>query len=183
MASIPNTVYPSRQRSLPRRTKPGTFDWFLLIHLRPRLLKTALRKHYEDAGVKFASKQCFTNICIKFLPSRFNRNDDEFIAKYEKRKAFHTGSNSSCRQHIRQHYHEYQERCKEKKIPEHHWAIPCPIWNKMEEEKTGVKQSTLDGSLRKLEAKAPPQVFTRENLLYSVTQFVAVDDQVNTHQA
>ena len=53
----------------------------------------------------------------------------------------------------------------------------------MEEEKAGVKQSTLDGSLRKLEAKAPPQAFTRENLLHSVTQFVAVDDQVNTHQA
>ena len=27
-----------------------------------------------------------------------------------------------------------------------------------------------------------PQVFTRENILHLVTQFVAVDDQVNTHQ-
>jgi hypothetical protein len=52
----------------------------------------------------------------------------------------------------------------------------------MQEEQKGVKQSTLDGSLRQLEAKAP-LVFTRENLLHSVTQFVAVDDQVNTHKS
>jgi hypothetical protein len=102
---------------------------------------------------------------------------------YGKRKAFHTGSNSSCRQHIRQHYDEYKKRCKEEKIPEHHWAIPRQIWKKMEEDKRGVKrerQGTLDG-FRKPKEQMEPLVFTREKVLHSVTQFVAVDDQVNMY--
>jgi hypothetical protein len=109
------------------------------------------------------------------------RNDASFIKKNGKRKAFHTGGNSSCRQHIRQHYEIYKQRCKEGKIPEHHWAIPRPIWNKMQDEKRGIKterQGTLDGLLIK---KTEPLVFSRENVLHSVTQFVAVDDQVKTH--
>lgn len=110
----------------------------------------------------------------------FERNNEEFVKKQGKRKAFFTGGNSSCRQHIRQHYAIYQERCKEADIPEHHWAIPRPVWRKMEEEKRGKKgpvanQGTLDGML--VETLNSP-VFTRENVLHKVTQFVAVDDQV-----
>jgi hypothetical protein len=50
----------------------------------------------------------------------------------------------------------------------------------MEEEKRGkkvpvAKQGTLDGML--VETLNSP-VFTRENVLHKVTQFVAVDDQV-----
>lgn len=108
----------------------------------------------------------------------YNRNDEEFVIKYEKHKAFHTGSNLSCRQHIHQHYEVYQKRCKEENIPEHHWAIPHTIWNKTEDEKKGVKrgkQGTLDKLMKKSEA---PVVFTCENALHLVTQFVAVDDQV-----
>ena len=48
----------------------------------------------------------------------------------------------------------------------------------MEEEKKGKKvamQGTLDGLL--VETPIVP-VFTRENVLHTVTQFVAVDDQV-----
>ncbi|KAH9973657.1 hypothetical protein BGW80DRAFT_1123557, partial [Lactifluus volemus] len=56
-----------------------------------------------------------------------------FIEKEGKRKAFHTGGNSSCCVHIHQHYTLYQEQCKEANIPEQHWAIPCPIWNGMED--------------------------------------------------
>ena len=111
----------------------------------------------------------------------FDRNDGGFMKKYGKRKAFHTGGNSSCQQHIRQHYDVYQQRCKEENIPEHHWAIPRPIWKKMQEEKKGTmgeRQGTLDELIRK---PSGPQVFTRDNVLHSVTQFVAVDDQVNTH--
>jgi hypothetical protein len=97
------------------------------------------------------------------------------------RKAFHTGSNSSCRQHIRQHYAIYQERCKAANILEHHWAIPRIIWKKMEDERMGKKagrQETLDGFVGKA---AGPIAYTRENVLHVVTQFVAVDDQVSTH--
>ena len=93
------------------------------------------------------------------------------------------GGNSSCRHHIRQHYLIYQQRCKDGNIPEHHWAIPRSIWKIMEEEKKGKKvvslamQGTLDGLLISNVAPVVP-VFTRENLLHAVTQFVAVDDQV-----
>jgi hypothetical protein len=118
---------------------------------------------------------------IKILPS-FNRNDEVFTAKYGKRKAFLTGGNSSCRQHIRQHYTIYQQRCIEENIPEHHWAMPRPLWRKMEDEKRGKKegpgtQRTLDGLLVEKSEKSA-LVFTRENVLHAVTQFVAVDDQV-----
>ncbi|KAH9959890.1 hypothetical protein BGW80DRAFT_1183129, partial [Lactifluus volemus] len=51
-----------------------------------------------------------------------------FIEKSGKCKAFHTGSNSLCHQHIRQHYEIYKNRCKEANIPKHHWAIPRWIW-------------------------------------------------------
>ena len=50
----------------------------------------------------------------------------------------------------------------------------------MEDEKNGKKvtrQGTLDGLLTTSVAPVMP-VFTRENLLHMVTQFVAVDDQV-----
>jgi hypothetical protein len=97
------------------------------------------------------------------------------------RKAFHTGSNSSCLQHICQHYEVYRQWCKEANIPDHHWAIPQIIWKKMEEERTGkdvTKQGTLDEFMGK---EVGPVVYTCEITLHAVTQFVAVDDQVSTH--
>jgi hypothetical protein len=115
--------------------------------------------------------------------TEFDRNDEEFVRKQGKRKAFFTGGNSSCRHHIRQHYLIYQKKCKDGNIPEHHWAIPRAIWKIMEDEKNGKKvvtqgtQGTLDGLLIANVAPVVP-VFTRENLLHMVTQFVAVDDQV-----
>ncbi|KIK00943.1 hypothetical protein K443DRAFT_36310, partial [Laccaria amethystina LaAM-08-1] len=58
-----------------------------------------------------------------------------------------------------------------------HWAIPRIIWKKMEEERMGKdvgRQGTLDGFVEK---QAGSVVYTRENTLHAVTQFVAVDDQ------
>jgi hypothetical protein len=99
-----------------------------------------------------------------------------FVQKEGKQKAFHTGSNSSCRVHIRQHYKLYQRKCKEANIPEHHWAVPRLIWNEREvSQKHGKVQATLDLAVTKL---VGPQVFTRKNLLHVVTQFVTVDNQV-----
>jgi hypothetical protein len=110
--------------------------------------------------------------------SRYERSDAEFLKKEGKRKAFHTGGNSSCRVHIRQHYELYQKQCKEANIPENHWAIPHMTWKQMKEEQNGKnisKQRTLDPLRMK---SAGPEVFNRDNLLHVVTQFVAVDDQV-----
>ncbi|KIJ89855.1 hypothetical protein K443DRAFT_36633, partial [Laccaria amethystina LaAM-08-1] len=86
-------------------------------------------KFVKDDQVETPSGR-WCNIC---------KNDDEFVKKSGMRKAFHTGSNSSCRQHIRQHYAIYQERCKAANILEHHWAIPRIIWKKMEDERMGKK--------------------------------------------
>ncbi|KIK91932.1 hypothetical protein PAXRUDRAFT_126493, partial [Paxillus rubicundulus Ve08.2h10] len=42
-------------------------------------------------------------------------------------KAFHVGSNSSCRQHIRGHYDLYATRCADAGLREHHHAVPREI--------------------------------------------------------
>ncbi|KAG1749055.1 uncharacterized protein EDB91DRAFT_1047719, partial [Suillus paluster] len=52
---------------------------------------------------------------------------ETFILKNGKRKAFHVGSNLSCRQHIRGHYDFYKTKCAELKLPEHHHGIPREI--------------------------------------------------------
>jgi hypothetical protein len=107
------------------------------------------------------------------------RANPEFTNVGGKRKAFHTGGNSSCRSHIRQHYELYKDLCKQENIPEQHWAIPRSIWKEMEEsqreKKPGPKQRTLD-----FIKEGAPRSFTRENLLHAMTQFIAVDDQVST---
>ncbi|KAJ8579841.1 hypothetical protein M405DRAFT_717986, partial [Rhizopogon salebrosus TDB-379] len=49
---------------------------------------------------------------------------ETFVKENGKRKAFHLGSNSSCRQHIRSHYEFYKARCRELGIRENHYAMP-----------------------------------------------------------
>ncbi|KAH9034562.1 hypothetical protein EDB85DRAFT_1813632, partial [Lactarius pseudohatsudake] len=43
------------------------------------------------------------------------------------RKSFFTGSNSTCRQHIRQHYEMYSQQCKENGIMESEQCVPIAI--------------------------------------------------------
>ncbi|KAI0244896.1 hypothetical protein BJV78DRAFT_1099984, partial [Lactifluus subvellereus] len=57
---------------------------------------------------------------------------EDLIKQEGTQKAFLKGGNSSCRQHIRQHWEVYKKKCEEASIPIHHWAIPRDIWNKME---------------------------------------------------
>lgn len=66
------------------------------------------------------------NIEIYSLPY-ISRDNEIFVKQNGKRKVFHLGSNSSCRQHIRGHYEFYQAECKELGITEHHYAIPCEL--------------------------------------------------------
>ena len=109
---------------------------------------------------------------------KLHRDNKEFIDQEGKRKAFHTGSTSSCRAHIRQHFKLYQERCKVENIPEHHWTILHRVWKVMEEARQGNK-SSKQGTLDKvMKPSTGPTTFTRENLLHMVTQFITVDDQV-----
>jgi hypothetical protein len=96
-------------------------------------------------------------------------------------KAFLKGSNSSCRQHARQHWELYQSKCKETDTPIHHWAIPRPIWKAREEGrqmKEKGKQGKLEGTFERITG---PREFTRDGALHPVSQFVACDDQVRIH--
>jgi hypothetical protein len=106
------------------------------------------------------------------------RANAEFVKKNGKRKAFHTGGNSSCRAHIRKHYELYKQRCKDGNIPENHHALPRELWKELQEAKKNPKamqQRKLDGAFKAIKA---PAEFTREGVLHAVARFVACDDQV-----
>jgi hypothetical protein len=93
------------------------------------------------------------------------------------RKTFFTGSNSSCRQHIRQHYDQYKKRCEDAKIPLNHRAIPPPILKGIKagkDLKTQV-QMKLDGVVVKREHV---KEFSCDGIPEEVAKFVACDDQM-----
>jgi hypothetical protein len=92
------------------------------------------------------------------------------------RKAFFCGSNTSCRQHIRQHYTIYQQRCLEQSIAENYRAIPTHILKEREAAKKPTKQTKLDGIILK---EARPADFSKERILEAVAKLIACDDQVN----
>jgi len=94
------------------------------------------------------------------------------------RKAFFSGSNTSCRQHIRQHYTIYQQRCKEQDITENYRAVPPQILREREAAKETTKkpQTNLDGIV--IKAKRPAE-FTRDRILEAVAKLIACDDQVS----
>jgi hypothetical protein len=110
------------------------------------------------------------------------RIDERYIKLYGKRKAFFKGGNSTCRLHIRQHYEIYKERCEEKNIPIHHWAIAWTIWKEQQEEKEAEErgQLTKKQQQQKLDFKTVtgPSEFTRENTLHAVTKLIATNYQV-----
>ncbi|GLB39419.1 hypothetical protein LshimejAT787_0605810 [Lyophyllum shimeji] len=91
------------------------------------------------------------------------------------RAAFLTGANSSCRQHIRQHYELYKAKCKEADIPVNHWAIPRDIWREMQAEKEA--KAKLVQKKIEFGVVSGPKEFTRDGILQSVTKFITVDDQ------
>ena len=111
------------------------------------------------------------------------RNDKAFIKSNGKRKAFHKGSNSSCRFHIRQHYDTYKERCETADIPVNHWAIPWPIWNAMEAAKDAEQQgrSTKKEMQQQLDFQKMmgPREFTRAGVLHAVAMLIATNNQVS----
>ena len=93
------------------------------------------------------------------------------------RKAFFCGSNTSCRQHIRQHYTIYQQRCSEQGLNENHRAVPPHILREREAAtKEPKKQMKLDGMFNE---KQRPKEFSREGILEAVAKLVACDDQVS----
>jgi len=93
------------------------------------------------------------------------------------RKAFLTGGNSTCRQHIRQHYQYYSDKCKEAGIPESEHCIPRAILEARKkgdaDRERGMVQSKLDGMLVGI-----PKEFTRTGILKAVTILIAAGDNV-----
>ncbi|KAM6491698.1 hypothetical protein JOM56_012860, partial [Amanita muscaria] len=48
------------------------------------------------------------------------------------RKCFLAGGNSTLRQHCRQHFEIYKEKCEKNNIPLNHHAIPPPLMKSMQ---------------------------------------------------
>lgn len=96
------------------------------------------------------------------------------------KKTFFTGSNSSCRQHIRQHYDLYKKQCEDGKIPLNHRAIPPPILKSIMAGKDPkiLEQKKLDGVVVKRERV---KEFSCDHMLDAVAKFVTCDDQVGDH--
>lgn len=109
--------------------------------------------------------------------------DERFLKLHGKRKAFHRGSNSSCRLHLRQHYNLYKEKCEADNIPINHWAIPREIWRVMEAEKDDEKRgrSTKKKEQQTLDFKGVtgPREFTRAGVLSAATKLIATNNQVS----
>jgi hypothetical protein len=82
-----------------------------------------------------------------------------------------TGGNSTLRQHCRQHYKLYKERCENENIPISPHAIPPGI----AKAKKGKKQKRIDEMLEK--GLRRPETFTKDAIMHSVAQFVACDNQ------
>lgn len=119
-----------------------------------------------------------TTLCIDTGGSPLTRSDADFIKKWGKRKAFHVGGNSSCRQHIRQHWDLYKAECEEKNLPVNHHAIPRHVVRQMEEEKLEKTKRKMAQSKLGFTKVTGPKEFTREGLLHAVSQLIATDDQV-----
>ncbi|KIK77283.1 hypothetical protein PAXRUDRAFT_167376, partial [Paxillus rubicundulus Ve08.2h10] len=81
------------------------------------------------------------------------KEDEVFVAKNGKCKAFYLGGNSSCHQHICVQYDLYQERSVKQQIVENNHAVPLDI----QEERQAVKQK----------GKGPQQT-SLEGLFFSV---------------
>ena len=104
-----------------------------------------------------------------------DRNNEEFLKMNGVRKAFHKGSNSSNRFHIRQHYEIYKERCEKGNIPMHHWATPPKIAKaKAAEADQGDGQQQL--GFKKMTG---PREFTRAGTLHAVANLIATNNQVS----
>jgi hypothetical protein len=104
------------------------------------------------------------------------RADSDIVKSKGLRKAFFTGSNTSCRQHIRQHYAIYQQRCREQDIIENYRAVPPQILKEREAAQKPKTQTNLDGIVIK---EKRPAEFSREGILEAVAKLITCDDQVS----
>jgi hypothetical protein len=105
-----------------------------------------------------------------------SRKDPDIVRSKSFQKAFLTGSNTTCRGHIRQHYEYYSKRCKEAGIEESERCVPPEILRARKSKSSVLVQTKLSVAVG---GEPPPKQFTREGTVRSVTKFVACDDQVS----
>jgi hypothetical protein len=132
------------------------------------------------AGACYASKLSITdnkiNECSHFFLTF--RIDPDIVNSKSRgiRKAFFCGSNTSCRQHLRQHYAIYQQCCQEQGLTENHRAVPPQILKEREDAKKPKKQTNLDGIVTK---QSRPAEYSRDGILEAVAKLIVCDDQVS----
>ena len=91
-------------------------------------------------------------------------------------KAFFCGSNTTCHQHLCQHYAIYQQQCKEQGLTGNYQAVPPQILKEREAMKSPKKQMMLDGIVTK---EKHPAEFSQDGILEAVAKLIACDDQVS----
>ena len=140
-------------------------------------------KQRRDNGAIRASKYYPNTLYTKLSLTWDTQRRRTFIKLNGKCKAFFKGGNSSCHLHICQHFKLYKEKCEEKGIPMHHWAIPRTIWKDLEEEKEAEErgQLTKKQQQQRLDFKTAtrPREFTRTGTLHAVTMLIATNYQVS----
>ncbi|KAF8680603.1 hypothetical protein AX14_004549 [Amanita brunnescens Koide BX004] len=125
----------------------------------------------EKVWVRFKCGEKFEQVYGRWCNSC--RHDKHFVRAKGVRRAFFTGSNTSCRAHIRCHYSVYKTRCEEEGIKLNNRCVPREL-SKVQSAGASLSiQTTLDSVL---EVKAP-SVFSKEAILHAVAQLVACDDQ------
>ena len=99
---------------------------------------------------------------------------DKFVVWNGKQRAFHVGSNLSCRQHIQSHFEIYKAGCMAKGLKVHHHAMP---WNLLKKNLKKGQKTLVQASQKVSKLKE----FLREGVLKAVAEFVICDDQVGAH--
>ena len=90
------------------------------------------------------------NNCTNHSPLVSGRKDMKATAEKGFQRAFLTGSNTFCQNHICQHYGIYNQHCKEQNISKNFRAIPMAILKEMKEadkKDKSKRQATLDGMM------------------------------------
>jgi hypothetical protein len=128
-----------------------------------------------DNGAIYAGKSSKYYLCLPVL--LLTREDVDFVKKHGLRKAFLTGSNTSCRNHIRQHYEYYHQKCKELGISENWRCVPEDV---MEERESGNKRKQLQSRLdvHMVKSTAPTE-FKPEVTLQKIAEMIVAGNLVS----
>ena len=102
----------------------------------------------------------------------FHRDNKAFTKLKGMRRAFFTGSNTSCQTHIHFHFDLYKTKCEVNNIPMNDQCISRDLW-KMQGLLT---QSTLDSIVQ---VSKVLKEFSKDAILHALAQLVACNNQVS----